>query len=87
MHYSVADGEPATGSAPRFLTKWFTRCRPILAVAAQRIYRNDGEPLTDKLPAVFRLLFRQMNMLDVLALWALGLLTDYRPWSCRLGMD
>src|SRR5262249_46703696 len=39
------------------------------------IYRNDGEPLTDKLPAVFRLLFRQMNMLDVLALAAMGFLT------------
>jgi alkylation response protein AidB-like acyl-CoA dehydrogenase/flavin-dependent dehydrogenase/ferredoxin-like protein FixX len=75
VHFSMAGREPAPGSAPRFVSKWFARCRPIAAVAAQRIYRNDGESLTDKLPAVFRLLFRQMNMLDVLALAALGLLT------------
>jgi alkylation response protein AidB-like acyl-CoA dehydrogenase/flavin-dependent dehydrogenase/electron transfer flavoprotein alpha subunit/ferredoxin-like protein FixX len=75
MRYWAVDGRPPPGSVPGFMARWFTRCRPILAVAAQRVYRNDGESLGDKLPAVFRLLFRQLNMLDVLALAALGLLT------------
>jgi electron transfer flavoprotein-quinone oxidoreductase len=67
MHYSVAGGEVASGLPPGPLLRWFRRVAPVLAAAAGRVYANDAVPLRDKLPSTFRILVRQVNMLDLMA--------------------
>src|SRR5262249_51306628 len=75
LHYTVAGGTEPIGLPPRMLQSWFCRIAPVLAAAARRVYTNNDTPLIDKLPAVSRLLTRQINALDMLGLGGLGLAT------------
>jgi electron transfer flavoprotein-quinone oxidoreductase len=75
VHYKVAGGAVASGPAPRPLRRWFTRFAPVLAAAARRVYSNDDVPLVDKVPGMVALLYRQVNMLDLLTASAVGLAT------------
>jgi electron transfer flavoprotein-quinone oxidoreductase len=67
LHYSRADGTRRIGQPPFFLRRWFARFAPVLAAAAGGVYRNDAVPLPHKLMAAGRLLLRQVNLLDLLA--------------------
>ncbi len=73
VHYTVAGGSEVVGPPPAPVRRWFTRFAPVLASAARRIYRNDETPLAMKLPGTVQLLFKQVNMLDLLAAGALGI--------------
>ncbi|MCC6418764.1 MAG: acyl-CoA dehydrogenase family protein [Gemmataceae bacterium] len=72
LHYTVAGGAEQAGLPPATLRRWFARFAPVLAAAARRVYANDGVPLDTKLPDAFRLLARQINLLDLLRLGWLG---------------
>jgi electron transfer flavoprotein-quinone oxidoreductase len=75
LHYHSAGGNDRDGLPPALLRRWFERARPVLAAAARILYRGDGERLSARLTAVAHLLVRQLNLFDLLAASALGLLT------------
>jgi len=74
LHYSVAGGAEPTGPGSAILRRWFRRFTPVLASAARRLYTNDAEPLAEKLHGAFRLMLRQVNMLDLFAVGGLTLM-------------
>ncbi|HEV3204436.1 MAG TPA: hypothetical protein VGY77_08640, partial [Gemmataceae bacterium] len=75
LHYYVAGEEGRAGKPPGWIGRWFGRIAPVLAAAARKIYANDDTPLVDKLPGVMRLLNRQANILDLMALGSFALAT------------
>ncbi|MCI0463152.1 MAG: acyl-CoA dehydrogenase family protein, partial [Gemmataceae bacterium] len=73
LHYTVAGGAEQAGLPPPMLRRWFARFAPVIAAAARRVYANDGVPLDEKLRDAFRLLSRQVSLLDLLRVGWLGL--------------
>jgi electron transfer flavoprotein-quinone oxidoreductase len=74
VHYRSGAKE-GDAAPPRFLQRWLSRARPILAAAIAGVVRNDRMPLAEKLTGAIRLLVRQINLLDLLVVAALGVLT------------
>jgi electron transfer flavoprotein-quinone oxidoreductase len=75
LHYRVAGNSEPLGRTPKPLRLWFNRFAPILAAAARSVYTNNTTPLAAKLPGVVKLLMRQVNVLDVVAVSAIALAT------------
>lgn len=73
FHYSAGGGKEQSAPPPAALRRWFHRFAPVLAAAARKMYANDLAPLEDKLPAITRLLAKQINLLDLLAAGFIGL--------------
>jgi alkylation response protein AidB-like acyl-CoA dehydrogenase/flavin-dependent dehydrogenase/ferredoxin-like protein FixX len=73
FRYSVAGGTEPSAPASPMLQRWFRRFAPVLASAARKMYANDLVPLEQKLPAITRLLAKQVNLLDLLAAGFLGM--------------
>jgi electron transfer flavoprotein-quinone oxidoreductase len=86
LHYSVAGGAEVSGPASGVLRRWFRRFTPVLASAARRVYTNDAEPLAEKLHGAFRLMVRQVNMLDLLGAGILAILASVTG-TMQLGWD
>jgi electron transfer flavoprotein-quinone oxidoreductase len=73
-HFSVLGGAEPTAPLPLPVANWGRRFDPVLSAAAREIYRNDPVPLREKLGKVLRVLIDQVNLLDVLAIGAVGFL-------------
>jgi electron transfer flavoprotein-quinone oxidoreductase len=78
LYYSVAEAPSRAGRVtrrvpPALMRRWFRRFAPVLASAARYVYVNDATPLAAKLPAAVRLLVRQINLLDLIAMTFLGM--------------
>jgi electron transfer flavoprotein-quinone oxidoreductase len=73
LHYSVAGGAEPAGVAPAMFGRWLARLAPVLASAAKTVYANDATPLSVKLSSAVQLLFKQVNILDVLTTALLSL--------------
>jgi electron transfer flavoprotein-quinone oxidoreductase len=84
LHYGVAGNSEPLGLPPKPLRLWFNRFAPILAAAAQSVYTNNTTPLAAKLPGVVKLLMRQVNVLDVVAVGAVGLATSISAGLMKL---
>jgi electron transfer flavoprotein-quinone oxidoreductase len=71
LRYTIA-GEAAGGPRP-LLRRWFRRFTGVLAPVLRRAWGNDDIPLSIKLPDANRLLFQQINVLDLAAAGAVAL--------------
>jgi electron transfer flavoprotein-quinone oxidoreductase len=72
FHYSVAGGQEPVAALPAPVIGWGRRLAPVLSCAAREIYRNEPVPLPRKLTSVLRLLAKQVNLLDLLVLFAVA---------------
>jgi flavin-dependent dehydrogenase len=74
LHFYSTDEPGRAAAVPRLLRRWFQRFRPVLSSAGHIFYANEDRPLSRKLTAIFQLLVRQINLLDLLIAVGLGLL-------------
>jgi flavin-dependent dehydrogenase len=65
LHYTIADEAGPAGKAPAWLRRWFARFAPVLAASFHEVAEDD-RPLSAKLSGANRVLWQQINSLDLL---------------------
>lgn len=86
LYYHAAAEEGRASAVPWLFRRWFERFRPVLAVAGSIFYANDDKTLSVKLTRTIELLLRQINLIDCLAVAALGfpiVMTSTAMNACR----
>jgi electron transfer flavoprotein-quinone oxidoreductase len=66
LHYTTAEEVGAARKAPATLRRWFARFAPVLAASFHEIAAGDDRPLSEKLAGANRVLWQQINSLDLL---------------------
>jgi electron transfer flavoprotein-quinone oxidoreductase len=82
-HFSVLGGKEPVGPLPHAVADWGRRIEPVLRSVAHEIYRNEPTPLREKLGTIMERLVEQVNLLDVLAISAIGAcfgVTSFAQW-------
>jgi|GEM_PF-4285810 len=72
LYYHAVDEEGQANATPWLLRRWFERFRPVLAAAGRIFHANDDSQLAAKCTRTFELLFRQINLFDILIIAGLA---------------